>query len=143
MTREEAMAKAKEFMATHTRPNEDQFEREAQENEFARRFMFEADFDDWLRLRASISDDAPTDEELARGSHEWELAQRILSTPAVYDWMVFQKFEVINHYITKHGEASPMELMALMALDGIKADLLRFELMKERRLAARATVKRC
>jgi hypothetical protein len=34
--------------------------------------------------------------------------------------------EVIEHYHIKHGEASWEECLALTALTGIKADLLRF-----------------
>lgn len=41
--------------------------------------------------------------------------------------MAFRKLEVINFILTKHGEATYVELMALKAIDSIKADLLRLD----------------
>jgi hypothetical protein len=46
--------------------------------------------------------------------------------------MIFRKLEIISYFITKHGEIeSWVELMALTALDSIKADILRIAFMCE------------
>lgn len=58
--------------------------------------------------------------------------------PAGGEYQVFRKVEVANYYITKDGEATWTETLALTALDGIKADLLRFGIKREAELASKA-----
>ena len=60
--------------------------------------------------------------------------------------MIFRKFEVVEHYLTRHAEASWGELLALTTLSAIKADILRPGRKEERELVkkmelARAEVK--
>jgi hypothetical protein len=55
------------------------------------------------------------------------------STPALYDWMIFRMFEVVSSCLTKHGKASWGELLALTALDSIKADILRRGIFLEKK----------
>jgi hypothetical protein len=52
----------------------------------------------------------------ARGDGEDELIHRILTAPVVCDWMILHKFEVIEHCLELHGEASWGELSALTAI---------------------------
>ena len=132
MTPQEARAKAKEFTSHTPNGNRTEEEQKQFESEYARRLQFEATFNEWLRLRATDLDSEEAEE--ARYDRENECADLVLTTPAVYDWMIFQKFEVIEHYLAKHGEVcSGMELMAAQALASIKIDLLRFGLQSEQK----------
>jgi hypothetical protein len=131
MTREEAMAKAKEFASRYPSPQLDKFEREKFEAQYAARLQFYAAFNEWLRLRSDGEKDETDEQQNERCDRKDDLAHLILTTPAVYDWMIFRKFEVVDYIITKHGEATYVELMALTALSAIKADILRFGLMRE------------
>jgi hypothetical protein len=131
MTREEAMAKAKEFTSQHPSPQRDKFEQEKFEAQYAARLQFVASFNEWIRLRSDEEKDETDERQNERCDRTDELAHLILTTPAVYDWMIFQKFEVANACRTKHGEATWGELLALTALDSIKADILRLGLTRE------------
>ncbi|MEJ0093140.1 MAG: hypothetical protein WDN46_06840 [Methylocella sp.] len=138
MTREEAMAKAREFRRVHPTPGhlqETEDEGKRWEADYATRLQFEADFDEWLQLRMSAAEEAPDDEQAELCRREDELMQLILTAPVPYEWMIFRKLEVVNYCITKHGEASWSELLALTALDAIKADILRMSQMREREFA--------
>jgi hypothetical protein len=93
---------------------------------------FETIFREWLLARSNNGDDEETDEQQeARCSREEDLAQRILAMHAGTECLVFRKFEVADYYITKHGEATWTETLALTALDGIKADILRLGAARE------------
>jgi len=140
MKYEEAMAKAKEFAGNPPHQFKDEFERHEFESNYATRLQFEANFNAWLRIRSSeYEDDEKTDEQQkARCDREDDLAHLILTAPAVYDWMIFRKFEVADYCITKHGDAAGVtwgEAIALTALDSIKADLLRLGRKEEMKLA--------
>jgi hypothetical protein len=135
----EALAKAKEFASKPPRPvGESEYDREAWEREFARRLQFDAVYNEWLQVRIDEGADVTDEDAEVLSGREWELTHLVLTMPAVYDWMIFRKFEVINHYITKHGTANSGELMALTALDSIKADILRHGIMSEKNLSAEA-----
>ena len=132
----EALAKAKEYTSKNTRHFREGDDHEEWERKYAERLQFDAAYNEWLQVR--IDECATeTDEDLgALSDREWELAHLILTTPVVYDWMIFRKFEVIDYCITKHGEANRGELMALTALDSIKADILRHGIMSEKKAEA-------
>jgi hypothetical protein len=129
MTREEALAKAREF---HNRPSSatPAFEREAWERTFAERLLFEADLAEWLKLRAADIADRDFDNERQhlRSTREDDLILSLLTTPAVLSWMVYQKFEVIEYVLAKFADDKPSwnERIAIIALAGIKTDLMRF-----------------
>ena len=131
MTREEAMAKAKEFASRHPSPQWDKFEQAEFEAQYAARLQFDAAFNEWLRLRSDGEKDETDEQQNERCDRKDDLAHLILTMPAVYDWMIFRKFEIADYLITKHGEATYAEIMALTALSAIKTDILRFSLMRE------------
>jgi hypothetical protein len=135
----DALAKAKEFASETPRPvGESEYEREAWEHKFARRLQFDAAYNECLQVRVD-GDTAKTDDDAnACGDREWELTHLILTMPVVYDWMIFRKLEIINYHIMKYGEVNNGELMALTALDGIKADILRLWIFRENKLNAEA-----
>jgi hypothetical protein len=134
----EALAKAKEFTSNNHRHFKEGDEREAWEREFARRLQFEAAYNEWLQVRVDEGTDETGEKSNALNDRGWDLVHLILTTPAVFDWMIFQKFEVIGYCLTKYGEASYSELMALTALDSIKADILRHGIMSEKKAEAAA-----
>lgn len=83
--------------------------------------------------------DEKTDKQQeTRYNREDDLVQRILTMPADREYLIFRKFEVADYCITKHGEATWGETIALTALDGIKADLLRFGVVREEKLESEA-----
>ncbi|MEJ0095169.1 MAG: hypothetical protein WDN46_17680 [Methylocella sp.] len=88
--------------------------------------------------RTGSAEEAAGDEHFAR---EEELIELILPAPAPYHWMIFCKFEIINYYLTKHGEASWTELLALQALDAIKGDMLRMGQVRERHIGKEFTAR--
>ena len=102
------------------------------ERRLAERFHFDALFDEWLRVRATgaTGQEAAAESE-ALAEREERLAHLILTTPAPHDWQMLLKFEVIDHMMTKHGETSPDEVMALTAFNSIKADILRQKNIRE------------
>lgn len=82
MTREEAIAKAKEFterLLAKGLKVETDFEKD-----YVRRLLFEANFNEWLRLR-TIDEDTEEAED-ARYERENECADLVLMSPAVFDW---------------------------------------------------------
>ena len=91
----------------------------------ARRDQFDALFAKWLSNRAEyIQPDCELTcaDENSHFEREEELARLITTMPAVYPWMIFRKFEVLEHQMVR---ADSRELVLLA---GIKADLLRFEM---------------
>jgi hypothetical protein len=129
MTREEAQIAAKEFCAAHSDLLRIKTDKKKFERSLAQRLRFEAHFNEWLKIRGEGGwrDDDEADEKMEQ---EDELALLILTTPAVHEWMIFDKFEVIEHYLTVHCETWT-ERLALVALAGIKTDLKRFGIKDE------------
>jgi hypothetical protein len=87
-------------------------------------------FAEWLENRALyMRTDADWDgrDEFAHGDRETELARLIVTTPAVYGWMVLRKIEVLEHYLGAEGETSWTDNREVVMLAAIKADLLRFK----------------
>jgi hypothetical protein len=135
MGRKEAMAKAKEY--TSSLPAEhwtDLIKRDEFEDRYARNLQFDADFNEWLRLRSKLDDDETDEQYTAREACEDELVHRILTAPMDCGESVFRKIEVVEYCITLHGEGSWGDLLALTALSAIKADILRHGLLREAHL---------
>jgi hypothetical protein len=65
--------------------------------------------------------------ERAHSDREEELARMITTTPAIYPWMIFNKLEVLEHYLGVNEGTNWIDNRELVMLAGIKADLLRFE----------------
>jgi hypothetical protein len=88
-------------------------------------------FAEWLTSRArhmSPQSNAWRDDESQKCLDcEEELARLITTFPAVYPWMIFSKFEVLEYYLGIEGGTSWRDNRELVMLAGIKADLLRFE----------------
>ena len=104
----------------------------------AARDAFAALFSEWLVNRAApedpgqlsrFEDDAFSNAHFARGR---ELARLVTAAPAVVDWHIWQKIEVLGHHLCDDGEASPAAAEALVMLAGIKAHLLQFGIGAER-----------
>ena len=97
---------------------------------------FDQLYAEWLTSRAGhICPDSNTwgDDEAQRClDREEELARLITTAPAVFPWMVFQKFEVLEHYLGSEHGTGWRDNRELVMLAGIKADLLRFELTEEK-----------
>jgi hypothetical protein len=95
----------------------------------AKRDQFGRAYARWLRARASLDDpDADGSEEAgaARFKAVDEAARSLLITPPVCDEELWQKWEVLEDYVSEdviQGQAT--DNRAIMALDCIKADLLR------------------
>jgi hypothetical protein len=51
----------------------------------------------------------------------------ITTTPAICPWMIFNKLEVLEHYLGADGGTNWVDNRELVMLAGIKADLFRFE----------------
>jgi hypothetical protein len=132
----EFAAKAKEY--TNSLPpdhwEKTKIERDEFEAQYAKQLRFEADFNEWLQLRSKQDEDETDEQQSARSDCEDELIQRILTAPVACDWMIFYKFEVVEHCLALHGEASWGELIALTAFSAIKADILRHGLLREAHL---------
>jgi hypothetical protein len=83
----------------------------------------------WLRARAALDDpDADGSEEgsAARFNAVDEAARSLLITPPVYDEELWQKWEVLEDYVSEDVIQGPaVDNRAIMALGCIKADLLR------------------
>ncbi len=109
--------------------------REAKERarELESRLAFEALFSEWLRTRAEHGNPAERDrfEDEDYGvrnmDQEAELARRITTTPSPLAWMVWDKLEVLEHYLSCGGDGTNWtDTRELVVLAGIKADLIRF-----------------
>jgi hypothetical protein len=83
----------------------------------------------WLRARAALDDpDADGSEESgeARFNAAEETARALLVTPALYDEELFQKWEVLEKFVSDDALSGPaLDNRALMALGCVKADLMR------------------
>jgi hypothetical protein len=98
----------------------------------ALRDALQALYTEWLSLRAVDHDPSqPGDDakDSARMERQTELARLITITPAVLGWQIFQKLEVLEHYLCAAGEGTEWsDNRELVMLAGIKADLIRFDL---------------
>jgi hypothetical protein len=86
-------------------------------------------FADWLMARADVDlprdEDTPDEEAAARSDRVDELARRITTTPVPNSWLIWHKFEVLEHYLTYYGESTSWsDNREVVMLAGIKADLL-------------------
>jgi hypothetical protein len=83
----------------------------------------------WLRARAALEDpDADGSDEAseARFNAVGEAARLLLVTPAIYDEELWQKWEVLEDYVSADViEGQAADNRAIMALGCIKADLIR------------------
>lgn len=96
------------------------------------RSQFDANFSEWFHLRAAEFEDETEEQQNARGDRQDDLAQLIFTSPVTSQWMVFRKLEVINYFITKHGEVETWgALLAAAALASIKTDILRIDFMRD------------
>jgi hypothetical protein len=106
--------------------------RENKERDRQRRTYFDALCAEWLENRATYMRpeiDFGARGEWEHGEREDELARLITTFPAVYDWMIFKKIEVLEYYLasTATGGTGWTDNREIVMLAGIKADLLRFE----------------
>jgi hypothetical protein len=95
----------------------------------AKRFAFERAYARWLTARAARDnpylpeDDGSAnarDQEYAQAEHEFVLA------PAILDWMVWRKMELLTLCIEDELRTGPRsDSFSLIVLSAIKADLLR------------------
>jgi hypothetical protein len=134
MTHEDAMALAREFTSKHLFADKTDEERQKWEKTYAKRVMYEADFDEWLRLRAAKGHDLSDEQSRLNSCREDDLILSLLVTPAVLPWIVFKKFEVIEYALGKFADdndATWGEQMAVIALAGIKTDLMRMGIRDE------------
>jgi hypothetical protein len=83
------------------------------------------------RLRARVAEEDPErdgDGEVERATRAArEAARRLLATPAVSEWQVWLKWEVLGYFLVADAREGPsMDHRTTFALECIKTDLLRF-----------------
>lgn len=105
-------------------------EQERRERQHTKGDQFRAVYSEWLRLRAEDHDprnDGQGDEvDRERSDRIDELARKIVSTPSVFPYMIFLKFEVLEIALGGDDGTAWNDNRELMMLAGIKADLQRF-----------------
>jgi hypothetical protein len=89
-------------------------------------------FADWLAARADEErpHDDEADDELndARGRRVKQLARLITTTPAPTKWAIWQKLEILEHYLIANGDGTSWtDNREFVMLAGIKADLATFD----------------
>ena len=101
--------------------------RQADESDAARA-LFGRAYCRWLRARAALDDpdvNCTEEEGAARQDEVDEAARALLVTPVFFDDMVWQKWEVLEHFVSANSIAgSATDNRAVMALGCIKADLV-------------------
>lgn len=92
---------------------------------------FAALYAEWLHNRARYQErdvQWTQAEEDQHSDREQELARLITTTPAALPWMIFQKIEVLEYYLTNtEGGTAWADNREFVMLAGIKADLRVFE----------------
>ena len=106
----------------------DQNDKDRQE-ELALRLRFDRLYADWLRTR-TVHVDPDLDEGDAamrkRQNDVDEAGRRLLVFPALYDWMVWEKWEVLDFYLDKDALTGKcLDNRTVVALACIKADIMR------------------
>jgi hypothetical protein len=136
ITRTSSMTKA---TRTHTTERNDhlaettteKIKRESKERHEAERDKFDALVAEWLSCRAKQRDpETPQDDEVRGpiGARGYEVARQIAATLAPLPWMVWDKFEVLQHYLCDAGEGGNWtHNPEVVMLASIKADLMRFK----------------
>lgn len=121
--------------AEQVRQARERVEAKEREELLERRLAFSALFSEWLRNRAAVDNPAEADlfenddYALKHGDRETELAFLVTTTPAPLAWMIWQKFEVLEHYLCGNGEGTSWTgSRELVMLASIKADLIRFKI---------------
>ena len=98
----------------------------------AKRHEFEILYANWHRTRADIYDPTlPEDDKSASiRTNAYDAAEReLLTTPSPLPWCVWQKWEVLDRYVTDEAyDAQFTDNRVMVALSAIKADILRFGL---------------
>ena len=111
-------------------------ETEAKARQDAQRDIFRTYLAEWHTLRGRMIDprfeDDGDEAATARSDRSDELARLITTTPAALAWMIFEKLEVLEHYLGDPDVSGWTDNREIVMLAGIKADLMRFE-PKERR----------
>jgi hypothetical protein len=83
----------------------------------------------WLRARAALDDpdvNGTEEEGATRQDEVDEAARALLVTPVFFDDMVWQKWEVLEHFVSADSiDGCATDNRAIMALGCIKADLVR------------------
>jgi hypothetical protein len=101
------------------------------DRETEKHVRFERAYARWLHARAALDDpdaDADGSEEAGAGrfSAVDEAARSLLITPAMYDEELWQKWEVLETYVSADAiQGHALDNRAIMALGCVKADLLR------------------
>src|SRR5688500_6220187 len=92
---------------------------------------FQGWYAEWLANRAAMADPDKIDDwtngsERAHSDREEELARMITTTPSVLPWMIWQKIEILEHYLVCGGSGTSWaDQREIVMLAGIKADLIR------------------
>jgi hypothetical protein len=110
----------------------EKIKRESQERHEAERNKFDALVAEWLSCRAKERDpETPDDDEVRNPIAErvYEVAWQIAATPAPLPWMVWDKFDVLEQYLSNGGKGGKWtHHPELVMLASIKADLIRFKI---------------
>ena len=98
--------------------------------EVAENTFFQRLYSAWLQARAVNQDpsqDESTEASNASADAVDEAARQLLIRPAIYDWQIRMKWEVLEHFLdadSKDGHA--LDRRTIVALACIKADIMHF-----------------
>jgi hypothetical protein len=99
-------------------------------DQIARREHFDRLYFRWLEARASLANpagDNSDDVMDAKQDDVDEAGRQLLSAPAVLNWMVWMKWEVLEFCINQDTmDGKHIDNRSVVALATIKADLMRF-----------------
>jgi hypothetical protein len=97
---------------------------------------FERLYSRWLAARATVADpDLPEDDESGHEAIDRRdaAARALLMAPAVLPWMVWQKWEVLDYWVSADDDTPDWtDNRIIMALGVIKADIVTFGLQGRR-----------
>jgi hypothetical protein len=110
----------------------DKIKRESRERQDAHRDKFERLVSEWLSGHAEQRNPSTSDEDEHRDAlseRVYEVGRLIAATPSPLPWMVWDKFEILEHYLCDSGEGGNWtHHPELVMLASIKADLMRFKI---------------
>jgi hypothetical protein len=99
--------------------------------EIAENVYFQGLYAAWLKARADDGAPAHEDESLDAGMARCEAvdeaARQMLVRPAIYDWQIWMKWEVLEHFLdTDAKDGHALDRRTIVALACIKADIMHF-----------------
>jgi hypothetical protein len=110
------------------------FEEQRKKRELKQANGFRQLYSNWLALRGEdtspAQDKDDDDADSFRADRVDEAARLLFITPAVHSYMVWQKIEVFEHYLTSDSEGQFTDCRPLAFFGCIKADLARFGIGK-------------